>query len=633
MSGGAPKTQTVTQESKSEPWEAAQPFLQQAMAAAAGQFGQGVPSFYPGVTTAPMREQTAAGLQNMQDVSAMAAPLANQALGATARVMNAGPGVGAGHLARAAAGGAPNPFTAAVGAAAAPSDRAPIRTAAAHAGSNPFVNAVAAAGQAPTNLEALYAASGRANPAGDALAGMSGSQIDASGLNPFRQGIANAPAANAVNAAQGGYAGPGMDALGQFASGQMLDNPYLDAMYERQAEQIRNQINAQFAQSGRYASGAHQDVLQEGLTNLATDWYGQNYQSAMNRMLQAAGQRAGFEGDQTRLMVDALGQQAGFAEADANRRLAATQAQIGVADADRSFGADAMRAAGGFWGDNLARAFSGAQTAVAAQQTDLARALASAQAAGAMTQDARALQGSLLSTDLNAQQNDFARLGDIRMGQASLTNQDFANALNAYNALATNDLNRNAQTLTAAGMTPGFYDFARQGATDMMGVGAALEGYDQQAIAEAMERYNYQVNAPWQLISQLNAIASGQGQLGGSATGTNQVPYQASNPFLQGIGAIGSIGTAAGALAKGVPALLTALGTSDVRLKRDAAPIGIDERGVRWWRYRYLWDEPGMSRVGVMAQELAGIAPQFVYDVGGYLAVDYDGLSRWEAPQ
>jgi len=63
---------------------------------------------------------------------------------------------------------------------------------------------------------------------------------------------------------------------------------------------------------------------------------------------------------------------------------------------------------------------------------------------------------------------------------------------------------------------------------------------------------------------------------------------------------------------------------SDMRLKTDAEPIGYDENGVRWWTYRYLWDEPGTQRVGVMAQE----APAHAVHVheSGFLMVDYGAL-------
>jgi hypothetical protein len=81
------------------------------------------------------------------------------------------------------------------------------------------------------------------------------------------------------------------------------------------------------------------------------------------------------------------------------------------------------------------------------------------------------------------------------------------------------------------------------------------------------------------------------------------------------------IGQAAGVISTG---LKIASLFSDMRLKTDAEPIGYDENGVRWWTYRYLWDEPGTQRVGVMAQE----APAHAVHVheSGFLMVNYGAL-------
>ena len=155
-----------------------------------------------------------------------------------------------------------------------------------------------------------------------------------------------------------------------------------------------------------------------------------------------------------------------------------------------------------------------------------------------------------------------------------------------------------------------------------MGVGSSLEGYEQAQIDDARNRYDYEVNAPWDWISRLNAIASGQGQLGGTQIGNRQMPYQASNPFLQGLGAAGSAASAITSIASLF---------SDPALKRDAKPIATDDRGVTWHEYAYAWDAPGVKRVGVMADELEAIAPQFVVTgPDGFRRVDYGALAAWE---
>jgi len=72
---------------------------------------------------------------------------------------------------------------------------------------------------------------------------------------------------------------------------------------------------------------------------------------------------------------------------------------------------------------------------------------------------------------------------------------------------------------------------------------------------------------------------------------------------------------------------------SDIRLKRDIAPVGRLANGLKLYRYRYAW---GASEyVGVMAQEVALLRPDAVSrDADGLLRVDYARLGlrmvRWQ---
>jgi hypothetical protein len=65
---------------------------------------------------------------------------------------------------------------------------------------------------------------------------------------------------------------------------------------------------------------------------------------------------------------------------------------------------------------------------------------------------------------------------------------------------------------------------------------------------------------------------------------------------------------------------------SDERMKTDIQHVGHD--GKRdWFDYRYLWDEPGTVRRGVMAQQLLTTDPQAVHvHDSGYLMVNYASL-------
>lgn len=66
---------------------------------------------------------------------------------------------------------------------------------------------------------------------------------------------------------------------------------------------------------------------------------------------------------------------------------------------------------------------------------------------------------------------------------------------------------------------------------------------------------------------------------------------------------------------------------SDRRLKTDSERIGTHPRGFGVYSFRYLWDTPGVRRVGVMADEVAPVLPEAVsIDATGFAMVDYGML-------
>jgi hypothetical protein len=66
---------------------------------------------------------------------------------------------------------------------------------------------------------------------------------------------------------------------------------------------------------------------------------------------------------------------------------------------------------------------------------------------------------------------------------------------------------------------------------------------------------------------------------------------------------------------------------SDRRLKTDIEAVGPLKEGVNFYRYRYVWDEPGTVRHGVMADEVKRVDPQAVVRTqSGFDAVNYDRL-------
>lgn len=70
--------------------------------------------------------------------------------------------------------------------------------------------------------------------------------------------------------------------------------------------------------------------------------------------------------------------------------------------------------------------------------------------------------------------------------------------------------------------------------------------------------------------------------------------------------------------------------SSDRRVKKNLEHVRTDSRGVKWYLFHYVWQSDNdLKAHGVIAQELQEIAPQFVINNNGLLAVDYDGLNNW----
>jgi hypothetical protein len=132
------------------------------------------------------------------------------------------------------------------------------------------------------------------------------------------------------------------------------------------------------------------------------------------------------------------------------------------------------------------------------------------------------------------------------------------------------------------------YDLGQRGNKDLIGAGNMLQEQSQKELDDLVTRWNYDQNKGRSNVEWLNNIASQQGGLGGTGSSTGANPnYRSAGSNILGLGA--SLGSA--------------WLMSDRRLKADIKPLGADEFGLNWYRYRYVWDEPGTERVGVMADE------------------------------
>lgn len=115
-------------------------------------------------------------------------------------------------------------------------------------------------------------------------------------------------------------------------------------------------------------------------------------------------------------------------------------------------------------------------------------------------------------------------------------------------------------------------------------------------------------------LGQMNVL---QGLFGGGGGIDYSLPTQGVSLASPAMPAGGSFDLLSG----GVPTL--GMGTSDMRAKRDARPVGKTFEGDTIYAYRMVNDDE--PRMGVMAQELAQRKPQAVQrGPAGYLMVDYD---------
>jgi len=117
--------------------------------------------------------------------------------------------------------------------------------------------------------------------------------------------VNNAAGNYTTNLLNGNYlnSNPGSSAFNKFASGNMMNNPYMTGMANAAADSITRayqtatspQTASAFAGSGRYGSGAYQNAVSQNQQDLATqlgnsmnNLYGGMYQNNMQNMLQGA---------------------------------------------------------------------------------------------------------------------------------------------------------------------------------------------------------------------------------------------------------------------------------------------------------------------------------------------------------
>lgn len=147
---------------------------------------------------------------------------------------------------------------------------------------------------------------------------------------------------------------------------------------------------------------------------------------------------------------------------------------------------------------------------------------------------ARRLQAgtSLLGTDVNLAQFNAGQGLNVAQQNAQMQqqtalqnagNQQQANLQNAANQMqAGRDLT--GYQLQALGMAPNIIQQNLGLGQALSGVGQNWQNYQQQLLDQGSQRYQYEQAAPWDLVNRYNAVAMGQGGLGGTQTATGPGP-------------------------------------------------------------------------------------------------------------
>lgn len=151
-------------------------------------------------------------------------------------------------------------------------------------------------------------------------------------------------------------------------------------------------------------------------------------------------------------------------------------------------------------------------------------------------------------------------------------------------------------------------------------------GFQQQALQDQMDRFNYYQNLPLTSTQQYSGLVSGMGGLGGTQTMTGPGPNRTAGA-LGGALSGASMGSAFGPWGALIGAGIGAIGGySDRRLKTDVVRVGALDSGLSVYRYRYK----GESRyqIGVMADEAREKFPDAVTpDSDGFLMVNYSKVA------
>jgi hypothetical protein len=192
--------------------------------------------------------------------------------------------------------------------------------------------------------------------------------------------------------------------------------------------------------------------------------------------------------------------------------------------------------------------------------------------------------------------------------QGSLWNAGADRALQGADLMGGLWSQGNADAARAQALLPSLYGYGLMPGQSMLDVGSMYEQQAGNYLQADQDRYNYNANAPWDYLQRYAGMMSGLPDFSGSTqTSTQPGP----NRLMQGLGA-----------ASTVASLFSMF--SDRRLKREIVPLASSINGTPLYAFAYLWDAPGVRRIGVMADEAPAHAVHM--HESGFAMVNYGAL-------
>lgn len=238
-------------------------------------------------------------------------------------------------------------------------------------------------------------------------------------------------------------------------------------------------------------------------------------------------------------------------------------------------------------------------------------------------QAAYAAQAQYLDPQFKQQQSSL---------ESQLANQGLAPGSQAYDNAMTNFNNSKNQAYSNAAnqsVLTGSQIGSQMLQNNLAAVGAQGNLLNQQGVNYGQQASLSQL--PYSQLSSLAGMVPGNTGTAQSAANPANIAQAFQNQYQGQLSAYNAQTGASNSKQSGLfglgSAAIPMLGNmmSDRRVKTDIEAIGPLKDGVNLYRYRYVWDEPGTERHGVMADEVKRVDPQAVIRTpSGFDAVNYD---------